>query len=307
MDSGNVIDFPNRKIGDEIPRRSEPPKDPNGKRWVMTIFGIAGAAAFATTYLAINAHHVKAPPSRPLTGSFSTVKGEHRCEKLPEASEVCLNTGTSVRYVFTDHARYLEVISGEATFTVHRDPRPFEVLSGKFQIRDVSTQFDVFRKSTSTVLTVIDGSVKVVARSNRSPGDFGRTEPESIWKSAPEFHRLQQVEFDETTGMLRQRPMLTEQGLSQLMAWQDGEIDLTGRSLNEALLEFARYQPGEMTFNIPDREIRQLQFGGRVETGHFEDFLKGLAKLHGIHHKLTPGPHGDTVVTLSRRRTEPLD
>jgi ferric-dicitrate binding protein FerR (iron transport regulator) len=100
---------------------------------------------------------------------------------------------------------------------------------------------------------------------------------------------------------------LTEQGLSQLMAWQNGEIDLTGRSLNEALNEFSRYQPGEMRFNIPDREIRQLQFGGRIESGHFEDFLESLAKLHGIQHKITRGPHGETVVTLSRNHSGRLD
>src|SRR4051812_32910178 len=122
MDPGNVIDFPNRKIGDEIPRRSEPPKDPKGNRWTIAILSVAGAAAVAMAYLAVNAHNIKAPPPPPVAGSLSTVRGEHRCEKLPDASEVCLNTGTSIRYAFTDHARCLEIISGEATFNVHRDP-----------------------------------------------------------------------------------------------------------------------------------------------------------------------------------------
>jgi transmembrane sensor len=300
MDSGKVIDFP-RKCGNEPPKGIKPEKIPEGNRALKLIVGLVAAVSVTgvVALLALGSHNFNPPPpEHPQTGIFSTQRGEHRCEKLPESSEVCLNTGSTVRYVFTLSKRSLEVVTGEAAFTVHHDPRPFEVLSNNMLIRDVSTSFDVYRKSDSTLLTVIDGSVKVLARN----GNQTRLEssPESVWKSAPQFHRLQQVEYDESSGVLYQRAPLTDQGLSQFMAWQRGELDLTNMPLWEVLRELSRYQPTESTFILQDKDMRQLRLGGLLKSTNMRDVLDWLEHEHGIRHKDTRGANGKTVITLSR-------
>jgi transmembrane sensor len=298
MDLGNVIKFPKHEIGDEIPRRDEPPEGP--ERHVPVKAAVAGIVLLAgiVGYLTIGAHNFKAPPL-PVTGSFSTVKGEHRCEKAPDASLVCLNTGTVVRYVFTGLTRHFELDSGEATFTVEPDSRPFEVGSRGLLVRDVSTQFDVYRKSGSTIVTVIDGGVKLLARAGRQSR---QTASESAWNAAPVFHRPQQIEFDEATGALLERPRLTEQGLNQYMAWQQGRIDLTDKSLSEAMQEFSRYQ--SIDFRFQDKEMRQIHVGGLIQTTQLSDFLDSLSAVYGIHHTLTPGPDGKTFVSLTWKRND---
>lgn len=297
MDSGNVIDFPNRKIeiGDEIPRRSKPPEGPDRrvpvKAVVVTGLGVVGILAFGV-------HNLKVPDPLPLTGSFSTARGEHRCQTTPDESVICLNTGTVVRWVFNGFSRHFEVDSGEATFRVHSDSRPLEVGSQGLLVRDVHTQFDVYRKNGSTVVTVIEGEIKMLPRgvdSNQQP-------PESAWKSAPIFRRLEQVEFDGTTHTLTSRRVLTEQRLSQFMSWQIGEVDLNEMALSDALSELARYQPTEMRFTFQDRGMRQMHVGGRVESTHLGDFLDWLAQKHSIQHKLTHGSHGDAVIALTWQR-----
>jgi transmembrane sensor len=298
MDLGNVIKFPKHEIGDEIPRRIEPPEGP--ERHVPVKAAVAGIVLLAGVvgYLTIGAHNFNAP-SPSVTGSFSTAKGEHRCERAPDTSVVCLNTGTVVRYVFTGLTRHFELDSGEATFTVGPDSRPFEVGSRSLLIRDVSTQFDVYRKSGSTIVTVIDGGVKLLARAGRQSL---QTASESVWNTAPVFHRPQQIEFDEATGTLLERPRLTEQGLNQFMAWQQGRIDLTDKSLSEAMQEFSRYQ--SIDFSFQDREMRQLHVGGLIQTTQLSDFLDSLSSVYGIHHTLTPGPDGKTVVSLTWQRND---
>jgi len=297
MDSGNVIEFPNRKIGDEIPRRSEPPEDPKRrapvKAIVVTALGVVG-------FLAVGAYNFRAPDPLPLTGSFSTARGEHRCERTPDTSVVCLNTGTVVRWVFDGVARHFEVDAGEASFKVHPEKRPLEVGSHSLIVRDVHTQFDVYRKSGSTVVTVIEGGIKLL---KRSADDSRQDPPESAWKSAPMFRRLEQVEFDETTGTLTNRRLLTERDLSQFMAWQIGEVDLTDKALSDALQELSRHQASDLRFTFQDREMRQMRVGGRVESTHLADFLDWLAQKHGIQHKLSHGPHGEAVIALMRQRT----
>jgi ferric-dicitrate binding protein FerR (iron transport regulator) len=121
-------------------------------------------------------------------------------------------------------------VSGEASFVVRKDKsRLFNVLSGAMLIHDLSTSFDVYRKRNSTQVTVIEGRIRIIAPINKeSRLKFDLAEADSAWKAAPEFHRLQQVEFDEATGTLHVLPALTEQGLAQLLAWRQGRIDLNG-------------------------------------------------------------------------------
>jgi len=305
MDSAKVVDFPNRRGGNEPSKGIKPDRIPEDNRALKLIVGF-GAVVCVTGgvfLLALRSHNFQAPPEHSQTGTFSTQRGKHRCEKLPDSSDVCLNTGTTVRYVFTGSARHLEVVTGEAAFNVRHDVRPFEVLSNNMLIRDVSTQFDVYRQGDSTLLTILEGSVKVLARSgNQTRSESSDTEPESVWKSAPEFHRLQQVEFDESSGTLYVRSPLTEQGLSQFMAWQRGEVDLTNKPLWEVLRELSRYQPTDSTFVLQDKEMRQMRLGGRLESTHMGDFLVWLEREHGIRHAVTGGSNGKTVITLSRRR-----
>jgi ferric-dicitrate binding protein FerR (iron transport regulator) len=84
------------------------------------------------------------------------------------------------------------------------------------------------------------------------------------------------------------------------MAWQQGRIDLTDKSLSEAMQEFARYH--SIDFSFQDKEMRQLRVGGLVQTTQLSDFLDLLSSVYGIHHTLTAGPDGKTVVSLTWQR-----
>lgn len=257
----------------------------------------AAAAAFlgAVALMSLSYYHYQKESSATgaLKGAFTTRLGEHRCEKLPDGSDICLNTKTTVRFSFGSNGRNVELVAGEASFVVRADRRPFDVLAGGLLIRDVSTAFDVYKKGDSTLTTVVDGKVQVV------PINAG-----SGWKTAPEFHRLQQIEFDEATGTLHARTTLTENGLSQVMAWQRGRIDLTGRRLDEVLEEFARYQPIER-FHFQDELLREVRMGGELETTNLKDFLDTLKALNGIQYSLTRDPDGQMTVNLSRRQANP--
>ena len=297
MDRRNVIRFPVRQIG------GEPPKRPVNSGVVKYIVCTAGAACGTAImfYLIFAASNGKSPQHSTLTGAYATQRGEHRCETLPDSSRVCLNTKTMVRYTFNQETRNVELVSGEASFTVKSDEhRPFDVLSGGLLIHDLSTGFDIYKKTRSTLVTVTDGRVKVMAPiDNASLRKFNHVQAESAWKAAPEYHRFQQIEFDEVTGTLHERRTLTEQGLSQLLAWQTGLIDLNGRTIGEALEEFSRYQPIE-NFKFQDEALRALRAGGLLQSTSLNDFLDSLEPVYQIHHTVTKGADGNTVITLSR-------
>jgi ferric-dicitrate binding protein FerR (iron transport regulator) len=265
--------------------------------------GLAAVFSLISSWSPANWRPSEAQPThRTSTGSLITRLGEYRCERLPDESEVCLNTNSAIRYTFNRSTRNIELVSGEASFVVRKDKsRPFYVLSGGALIQDLSTSFDVYRRRDSTQVAVIEGRIRIIAPiNNPSRLKFARAEADSAWKAAPEFHKLQQMEFDEATGTLHVLPVLTEQRLSQLLAWHQGRLDLTERTVGEALDEFARYQPISK-FSYSDKSLSQIRVGGDMGFTHLDDFLAALEHEFHIHHTTT-GTDGNTVVTLSRQR-----
>jgi ferric-dicitrate binding protein FerR (iron transport regulator) len=234
-----------------------------------------------------------------LIGSISTAKGQHGCWKLQELSEVCLGTGSEVRYTLSRRARHIQLVAGEAIVNVHPDIRPFEVLSGEAVIRDLSTRFYV-KRGSSDIVTVLEGKVKAMAPvDNQLRRAFDVGEPALGWETALELQQLDQAEVDGRTGMLHKRPALTNQQLSRLLAWQRGRLDLTDMSLVDALAEISRYQPISK-FNIPE-ELRGLKVpGGEVDPTNLMNFLTMIGALRGIQYSLTQGADGQTIVNLTR-------
>src|ERR1700722_2871060 len=108
-----------------------------------------------------------APPGRTaaeqvITGSYTSAFGKHKCEKLPDGSQVCLNSASEIHYTYTRNARNVVLVRGEVSFEVQPDnTRRFNVLSGHSVIQDISTSFDVYRKSDSTLVTVIEGAIRI--------------------------------------------------------------------------------------------------------------------------------------------------
>ena len=269
---------------------------------MKVIFGAAIAAA-ATISLLVYVFNGRDAEVKPLTGTYVTRLGEHRCEKLPDTSEVCLNTNSVVRYTINRHARNVELVSGEASFTVQSgDSRPFDVLSKDVVVHDLSTSFNIYKKDHSTVITVISGHIKVVAPfSAKSAQEFRAGAAESAWEQAPEFYQLQQAEFDEVSGTLYVRRALAKEDLYRLTAWQQGRIDLNGKTLRDALTEFSRYHPIDK-ISIPDRSLRNLPVGGEFLIANFGDFLDSLEYTKQIHHVVTKDADGRMSIIVTRER-----
>jgi len=234
---------------------------------------------------------------------YATRVGEHRTVSLFDGTKVDLNTNTRIRCAFSNKSRNVEVW-GEAHFTVNSaDPRPFQVLGGESVTRDLSTSFDVFRKAHSTLITVTGGSVKVAAPIGaEARAKFREAAADGIpWQTAPEIHRLQQVEVFDSTGVLRRHPDLDEDQLVQLLAWSEGWIDLNGRTLNEALADFPRYMPNH-EFIVKDTQLRGLKLDGSMKFNQLSDFLAALHREFAVEATIIERSDGVTVVTLSRAK-----
>jgi transmembrane sensor len=103
-------------------------------------------------------------------GTYSTGIGEQRTVQLADGSTVELNARSTIQVHLTEHQRDLTLLEGQALFRVAKDKqRPFVVRAGEAQVRAVGTEFDVYRKPTATVVTVVEGRVETYDSSD-SPG-----------------------------------------------------------------------------------------------------------------------------------------
>jgi transmembrane sensor len=102
---------------------------------------------------------------------YTTDIGERRSLTLPDGSTVDLNARSRIRIEFSTTERRVDLLDGQALFQVAKDKqRPFIVSSSDATVRAVGTQFDVYRKSSGTIVTVLEGRVAVYANASASTG-----------------------------------------------------------------------------------------------------------------------------------------
>jgi transmembrane sensor len=126
----------------------------NTKPWPGVLLALAAsvAVAAATLYVAFLM----------TSGVYKTGVGEHVVITLKDRSTVTLNSRSKMKVRFSEQERSIELLEGQALFTVAREAaRPFVVRSGEMSVLAVGTQFDVYRKKTGTVVTVIEGKVAI--------------------------------------------------------------------------------------------------------------------------------------------------
>src|SRR5205814_1675147 len=93
--------------------------------------------------------------------------GEQRTIQLADGSTVELNARSKVHVHLTDQRRDVTLIEGQALFRVAKDSRrPFVVRAGDAEVRAVGTEFDVYKKQSETVVTVVEGRVETYDESD---------------------------------------------------------------------------------------------------------------------------------------------
>ena len=206
-----------------------------------------------------------------LPKTYQTAHGEQIVTQLPDSSELHLNTDSSVTVRYTRSERVVEITRGQALFTVARDDhRRFRVAAGDAQIIAVGTQFDIHRRPHSTVVTVVEGSVAVLAGQSPPPGVTGFP-PGALRVSAGS-----QVRVD--AGGVLAHPLPVD--VQQTVAWLQQKIAFDRRPLGEVADEFNRY--GSIPIEIDDAALRALPISGVFDAYDIDSFVAFLQTLDGV-------------------------
>ncbi len=141
------------ELGAAIPRRSRasPP-------WMVAAAAALALLIAGAIYLALQAGPGGAE-------RLATAIGEQRTATLPDGSVASLNVATRLVYASVDGPRRVDLAEGEAIFFVRKDPaRPFLVRAGAYEVRAIGTAFNVRHRGQEVEVSVLEGTVAVVAR-----------------------------------------------------------------------------------------------------------------------------------------------
>jgi transmembrane sensor len=248
--------------------------EPKSRRTVRVAVGLAASLVVAAClgWFAI---------TRP--EQFQTRVGEQRSVLLADGSRVTLNTASKIEVRLRRDRRVIQLVQGEALFEVAHDAaRPFDVHVSGVVVRAVGTQFDIDRRATRTVVTVVEGRVAMVVAGTGA-------------KPLPLLFEGDRVVIGGTGPGQPQHGV----NLSEVTAWTQRQLVFQRRPLGEIAEEFNRYNAGKV--EIRSQALRDQEVTGTFRSDDVASFVTLLAGIPGVH--VTGSEGSGYVVTVDESAT----
>ncbi|WP_202839124.1 FecR domain-containing protein [Luteimonas saliphila] len=205
--------------------------------------------------------------------TYITDVGEQRVLTLEDGSIIRLNSRSEVKVRMLPTQRLIELVDGQALFEVAKDAqRPFIVRSGNVTTRAVGTQFDVYRKPTGTVVTVVEGQVEV------------RTEP-AVRKADADIAGLAlSVSVKAGEQVIVGRAGAVEQhrdaNVNAATRWLQQELVFEEQPLSAVVEEFNRYQ--RIPIVLHDPALGELRVNAVFNTTGPEPLLRFVGRMEDV-------------------------
>jgi transmembrane sensor len=241
-------------------------------RFLALAAGVALLAFFCTWWL-------RPDPNAAL---YTTAIGEQKSFPLPDGSIVALNAVSRLRVRYTQAYRDIELLSGEALFTVAKNPRrPFRVLTNGSVILAVGTRFDVYHRHADTIVTVVEGTVEIeksndsrpigpaltsaaVATTTRDKAKRGQNSGESLLPVRLSKDQRAHIEGSD-------KPITVSAVNAAIdTAWRERRLIFESRPLGEVVAEFNLYN--QTPLEIADAALDEIQVSGSFDANDPRSF-----------------------------------
>jgi transmembrane sensor len=273
------------------PEHSEEPNPdllaPSRRRiyWLAPVL-LAAAAAIAVAFGWWRATPV------PQASSFVADRELER-RLLEDGSSVELNRGAVVNIAFTAQERRATLASGEAYFTVAKNPaRPFIVRAAGVDVRAVGTAFSVRLDTGAVEVLVTEGRVGVKQDDSRAVAIAGA----SGANTGTLVDAGQRATVSLTTKEPPQVAPATPAQISHHLTWQPQLLDFSSAPLAIAVAEFNRRNP--VQFELADAELSAMPIVASIRSDNVEGFAQFLAAAPGVQIER----RGSTTIVVRRKR-----
>jgi transmembrane sensor len=190
---------------------------------------------------------------------------------LSDGSIVELNDSSEVRVHYTDAERRVQLVHGEAHFTVAKNQaRPFFVETRGVAVRAVGTAFDVRLGATQVEVVVTEGVVQLQRAAppaaRRAPALAA--EPPLLsagWRAVIPVEAQQAVTME----------MIGADRIRETLSWQGPRLVFVETPLSEVVAQFNRRN--QVQLSLADAELASVPVGGSFRAENVETFVRLLA------------------------------
>lgn len=193
-----------------------------------------------------------------LLADHASGSGEIEGVALPDGSQVTLAPLSAVSVEFSDGARRVRLLNGQAWFEVRPGAVPFRVLAGEVETTVLGTAFVVTRTDDGAEVAVARGGVRV----ENKTGDVSA--------------RLQPGEAIAVSSAGARRQTVNPYGIA---AWRHGQLIVRDRALGDVVAALRPWLPGLIVIR-GERFHRQVT--GVYDLSDPEAALDMLARAHGL-------------------------
>jgi transmembrane sensor len=195
-------------------------------------------------------------PTLRSTDTLVTASAHRSSLTLADGSTTDLNARTTLKTDFRYNRRRVELTSGEAFFSVAKDPNhPFIVTTPAGRITVTGTQFNVrLDDQGQPEVTLLEGAITF------APPDSGVPLASIALQPSEQFHRV------------NVRALATRD-LDRVTAWRSGLIILEGLTLGEAAARLSTYHGTRI---VVSPAIASLRMGGVYPLDDLPNFFSSL-------------------------------
>jgi len=195
---------------------------------------------------------------------YYTGTGEFRDVELSDRSRLLLNTNSAVSVNFSDDARRIKLHHGQVRFTVAKDrTRPFEVSVDVLSVRALGTVFEVSSLDADESAVIVQEHAVSARIQPATHAEQSLTEQVKVQQGQILRHH---------NGKPLQSPESVE--LQQVTAWQNNQLVINDRPLNELITELNRYRTGRIFISNP--ELQALRISGVFSLEHPDITLSNI-------------------------------
>lgn len=185
-----------------------------------------------------------------------TAVGQSESLLLADGSRFVLNSATVLQVESRLRSRQIELVEGEATFTVAHGPKPFTVRSQGVSVRDIGTAFNVRSDRRGVSVTVLQGAVAV---GNATSPEQRLEAGQQMTSTRSSLGLVQAVDAD------------------RAIAWQHGKLRFDGTPLQDVLVDIQRYRTAPI--RLADPRVTGLRVSGEFDSQAVEALIDLLPSI----------------------------
>jgi transmembrane sensor len=204
-------------------------------------------------------------------GTYQTGFGEQKVVELSDHSRITLDARTHLRVRFSTDARIVELLDGQAQFSVAKDPaRPFKVQVGAKTIVAVGTVFDVEYIDSQVQVAMVEGRVAVLSQTNRGAAAAQPTDSKPVDLSPIELSAGEAM----VVGANGVATVLAHVDVEAATAWRQGKVVFHDERMSDAVRRLNRYSRQQVV--IDDLELGRMKVSGVFDSGDAQAFAEAI-------------------------------